>query len=35
MSKDHTFSHLFTFVVLGGITGSLGYLLLTASGGLY
>ncbi|GLQ20725.1 hypothetical protein GCM10007854_16800 [Algimonas porphyrae] len=35
MSQDHTFSHLFTFAILGGITGSLVYLLLTTSTGLY
>ena len=35
MSDSHTLSHLITFVLMGGITVSIGYLLLTSGGGLY
>ena len=35
MSNNHTLSHVITFVLLGGITMSLGYLLLTTPSGLY
>lgn len=35
MSDNHTFSHLITFILLGGIMVSLGYLLLNSGSGLY
>lgn len=35
MSDSHALSHLFTLTLLGGITISIGYLLLHSGGGLY
>jgi hypothetical protein len=35
MSDKHAFSHLITFVMMGGIAISFGILLLNSGGGLY
>lgn len=35
MPRDHTFSHLFTFLLLGGLSAGMAFLLLNSGGGLY
>ena len=35
MSNSHTLSHLITFILLGGISITVGMLLLGSGGGLY